>query len=277
MSGDAKFIAQALLGGSVPGSNRRFSAEKIYGLHIGVVTNNQHPDGEHAVQFRLPNYFDDQNSWWARIATGMGGAEMGGFGFLPEVGNEVLVAFIDGDPNKPIVVAALWNGKDKIPQQIKVTEKNTALDIPNSKQGGKNNYRFLKTRSGHSMMFSDEDGKELISLRTKSGSELYLDDTSGSEKLRMYDKDNKQWFEVDVPGKKITLQTDTGEIYIKAKTKITMECEDFILKATKTVKAESGTTTEHKAGSSWKQESGSTTDIKAGGTMTQKAPMIKLN
>ena len=104
-------------------------------------------------------------------------------------------------------------------------------------------------------MFSDEDGKEHVSLRTKSGNELVLDDTSGKEKIQLYDKDNKQWMEIDVKEKKITIQTDTGDIYIKAKKKIVMECEDFSLKASKTIKVESGKTTEHKAGSTWKQES----------------------
>jgi uncharacterized protein (DUF2345 family) len=86
-----------------------------------------------------------------------------------------------------------------------------------------------------------------------------------------------QWLEIDVPAKKITLQTDTGDILIKAKKKIIMDCEDMEVKASKSIKFESGTTSEWKAGSSIKWESGSTSDYKAGGTMTHKAPKIDLN
>ena len=270
-------IISSLIGGGGAGSSNRFSGEKLYGIYEGVVTNNKHPDGYYMVKVKLPNYFPDQESWWCRIVTGMSGADRGGHYLLPEVDDEVIVAFVNGDPNQPVVVGGVWGGKDKFPQKVKVTPSNTELKIPNVDQGGKNNYRFFQSRNGHVLMFSDEDGKELVSLRTKAGHELVLDDTSGKEKIQLYDKDNKQWMEVDVPGKKITIQTDTGELYVKAKTKITMECEDFILKASKSIKTESGTTTEHKAGTSWKQESGSTMDIKAGGTMTQKAPLIKLN
>ena len=57
-----------------------------------------------------------------------------GFYFLPEVDDEVLVAFEQGDARFPYVVGALWNGKDAPP------EKN---------DDGQNNVRAIKSRSGH--------------------------------------------------------------------------------------------------------------------------------
>lgn len=251
--------------------------DKLYGVYIGVVTNNKHPDGHYMVKVKFPYFYDTDESWWCRIAQGMAGNEMGGLYLLPEPGDEVLVSFLHGDPNQPIVVGSLWNGKDKLPQKITTTPDNKELKIPNVDQGGKNNYRFFKSRNGHTLMFSDEEGKLHVSLRTQAGNELVLDDTDGKEKIQLYDKDNKQWLQIDVPKKTITLQTDTGDIVLKAKKKILLECEDFELKASKSIKTDSGAQTELKAGSTAKFESGANMDIKAGGTMTQKAPTIKLN
>lgn len=266
------------LGGSLQNLEGKLAPERLFGVHIGIVTNNKHPDGDYSVKVRLPYFFDasKDESWWCRIASPMAGKERGMY-LLPEPDDEVLVAFLNGDPNQPLIIGSLWNGKDVFPKKIPVTPTETEYSIPNVDQGGKNNYRFFRSRSGHVLMFSDEEGKLRISLRSQAKNELVLDDTSGKEKIQLYDKDRKQWLEIDVPGKKITLETDTGDILIKAKNTITLDCKDLVVKAAQTIKVESGTTTEHKAGSSWKQESGAAMDIKAGGTMTQKAPMIKLN
>jgi len=250
--------------------------ERIHGVQIGTVTNNVHPDGEFMVKVNLPYYFSQDESWWYRISMPMAGKERGMY-ILPEVGDEVLVCFLNGSPNDGIIIGSVYNGKDKFPQKLKVSPDNKELKIPNSDQGGENNYRFFHSRSGHTLMFSDEKGKMHVSLRTQAGNEFVMDDTDGKEKIQLYDKDNKQWLEIDVPKKTITLQTDTGDICLKAKKKILLECEDFELKASKSAKMTSGTSTDIKAGSTMKTESGSTMDIKAGGVMTQKAPTIKLN
>jgi uncharacterized protein involved in type VI secretion and phage assembly len=266
------------MGGSLHNAEAKLAPERMFGVHIGIVTNNKHPEGEYMVKVRLPYFFDPNkdDSWWCRIGSSMAGKDRGMY-LLPEPEDEVLVSFMNGDPNQPIIIGSLWNGKDVFPKKVKATPDDTELKIPNVDQGGKNNYRFFQSRSGHVMMFSDEEGKERISLRTKSSHELVLDDSSGGEKIQLYDKDNKQWLEIDVPGKKITLQTDTGDILIKAKNTITLDCKDLVIKTGKSIKVDSGTSTEFKAGSTWKQESGGVMDIKAGGVMNQKAPTINLN
>ena len=126
-------------------------------------------------------------------------------------------------------------------------------------------------------MFSDEAGSLRISLRTKNQNELVLDDTEGEEKIQLYDKDNQQWLEIDVPNKKITLQTDTGDVLIKAKEKITLDCTDLVIKAKKSVKLDSGDNTEFKAGKDMKLEAKSNMNFKATGNINQKGTKINLN
>lgn len=82
------------------------------GLAIGLVTNNDDSDGQYRVRVKFPNLGDSIESTWARIATPGAGKDRGML-FLPEVGDEVVVAFEHGDTRRPVVLGALYNGKDK--------------------------------------------------------------------------------------------------------------------------------------------------------------------
>ena len=91
----------------VAGINDRF-----YGVVVGIVTNNQDPDNMHRVKVRFPWLNQDHESNWARVATSMAGNGRGAY-FLPEVDDEVLVAFEHGLIDQPYVIGSLWNGKDQ--------------------------------------------------------------------------------------------------------------------------------------------------------------------
>ena len=134
-------------------SNPRESG-KIYGVVMGLVTNNQDPDKMGRVKVKFPWLSDDQESWWARIATPMAGGGRGVY-FLPEVDDEVLVAFDHGDVRFPYVLGGLWNGKDS---------------PPTTNDDGKNNIREVKSRSGHIIRLDDSNGDEKIEVVDKTGS-----------------------------------------------------------------------------------------------------------
>src|SRR5215472_353851 len=107
-------------------------SDRIYGVVVGIVTNNQDPDGMGRVKVKFPWLSDQDESWWARIATVMAGSSRGSY-FLPEVNDEVMVAFEHGDVRFPYVLGALWNGKDS---------------PPTTNSDGKNSIRLIKSRSG---------------------------------------------------------------------------------------------------------------------------------
>jgi len=127
---------------------------KFYGVAVGIVTNNKDPDGLARVRVKFPWLSDDQESWWARMATPMAGPSRGVY-FLPEVNDEVLVAFEHGDVRFPCVLGALWNGKDKPPV---------------SNDDGQDNIREIKSRSGHIIRMDDTSGNEKIEVIDKTGS-----------------------------------------------------------------------------------------------------------
>jgi uncharacterized protein involved in type VI secretion and phage assembly len=147
-------------------------SDKILGVAIGIVTNNKDPDGMGRVKINFPWRDAGDESDWTRIATLMSGKEMGTF-FLPEVGDEVLVAFENGDIEHPYILGSLWNGKDKPPE---------------TNQDGKNNIRKLKSRSGHEIILNDEKSKEQVLIKTKGGHTILLDDSSGGEKIEIKDQ-----------------------------------------------------------------------------------------
>src|SRR5262249_39229390 len=90
---------------------------RFYGVVVGVVTNNQDPDDMHRVKVRFPWLSKDTErveSNWARVAAPMTGRGRGQY-FLPEVDDEVLVAFEHGQIDHPFVIGSLWNGQDTPP------------------------------------------------------------------------------------------------------------------------------------------------------------------
>ncbi|MDD5320652.1 MAG: phage baseplate assembly protein V [Methylococcales bacterium] len=141
----------------VAGFNDRF-----YGVVVGIVTNNQDPDNMHRVKVRFPWLNQDHESNWARVATSMAGNGRGAY-FLPEVDDEVLVAFEHGLIDQPYIIGSLWNGKDLPPE---------------SNQNGKNNHRTFKSRSGHIIRFNDEDGRETIEIIDKTGNNKIVIDSA---------------------------------------------------------------------------------------------------
>lgn len=122
--------------------------DRIYGVTVGIVTNNQDPADLGRVKVQFPWLSDSEESHWARVATPMAGASRGLY-CLPEVDDEVLVAFEHGRPDFPYVVGALWNGRDAPPE---------------TNPDGENNKRTLKSRSGHTIRLDDTDGDEKIEI-----------------------------------------------------------------------------------------------------------------
>ncbi len=130
---------------------------------IGLVTDNTDPDGLARVKVKYPHLTEDHASYWVRLAAPMAGPGRG-IEYLPEVDDEVLVAFEHGDIRRPYILGALWNGKDKPP-------------LPNSEavKGGKVVRRITKTRTGHQMDFDDGAGK--IRVVTAGSHSLEMSDT----------------------------------------------------------------------------------------------------
>jgi len=196
---------------------------RINGVVVGVVTNNQDPDGMGRVKMKFPWLSDQDESNWARVAAPMAGPERGIY-FLPEVNDEVLVAFENGDPAYPYVIGALWNGKDAPPAK---------------NDDGKNNVRVIKSRSGHVIRLNDEDGKEMIEIIDKGGKNRIVIDTA---------KDT------------ITITSGKDVVFSAAQGTLKFEAQKVEIKSTADMKLEAGANLEAKAAAQMTLK-GATVDI----------------
>jgi len=148
---------------ALPPYNPHF--EPIVGSLIGLVTDNKDPEGLYRVQVQYTVPSGEILANWARVKTLMAGVEFG-WACLPEPDDEVLLKFIHGFPDLPIVVGALHNGKDKIP-------------FDNS--DGKNDERIFWSRNLHKLTFNDKSGSEFVSIY--SADEATTMDMKTSDKL----------------------------------------------------------------------------------------------
>jgi uncharacterized protein involved in type VI secretion and phage assembly len=147
-------------------------SRRWFGVYTALVSEVRDPDGLGRVKVRLPWAPDaggDRYEAWARVATMMAGRNRGSW-FMPDVDDEVLVAFEAGDPRRPYVVGALWNGIDTPP---------AAMD------GGATNHRkVLRSRSGLTITMDDTDFSPRLTLETPAGQRLTLADGAGHVEIR---------------------------------------------------------------------------------------------
>jgi phage protein D len=146
------------------------------GLVIGVVTDNQDPEGQGRVKIKYPWLSSEHASDWARIVT-LGGGKERGIEFLPEINDEVLVGFEQGDIHYPYVLGGLWNGQDAPPK------KSSQLI-----SGGKVQQRIIRSRAGHTITLDDADGGGGVTVEDKNGNVIKLD--SGANALSIEVKGN---------------------------------------------------------------------------------------
>src|SRR5688572_28993399 len=93
-------------------SRSRSTDQRYYGVAEAIVTDVNDPEQEGRVKLKYPLFDDNTVSDWARVRQLYAGKGYGTF-FIPEVDDEVLVAFVHGDMKMPIVLGGLYNGSDK--------------------------------------------------------------------------------------------------------------------------------------------------------------------
>jgi uncharacterized protein involved in type VI secretion and phage assembly len=174
------------------------------GVVIGVVTNIKDPDNLGRVRLKFPWLSEDGESEWARVATLMAGRGRGCV-FLPEVDDEVLVAFEHGDMRRPFVIGALWNGVDVLPAEFV--------------NDGKNNLRLIRSRSGHL---------------------IKLDDTEGGERIEVIDKTGKNTVVIDSQANTITITADQDLLLDAPQGRLSLNAQELELKSVAAIRIEAG-------------------------------------
>lgn len=126
------------------------------------------PENLARVQVRLLNFdgvTDHDGPIWARLGVPLAGNNRGTF-WVPDIGDEVLVAFVNGDSRWPVVIGGLWNGRDNPPETM---------------DGEGNNYlKVFRSRNGVKLTMDDTPGQEAVILETPGGQKITLKDGPGT-------------------------------------------------------------------------------------------------
>jgi len=175
---------------------------RFYGVYIAQVVDIKDPDGQGRVRIKLPWSADNGDAdyqAWARVATLMAGNDRGTW-FIPDEGDEVLVAFNAGDTRHPYVIGALWNGKDQPPESMD--------------KSGNNNPKTIQSRSGVRVSLNDDAGQESLTLETPGGQRLLLKDGPGAVEI------------ADSNGNSVKLETNGITVNASAKVSISASVVD---------------------------------------------------
>jgi uncharacterized protein involved in type VI secretion and phage assembly len=181
------------------------------GVAVAIVRDNKDSSGLGRVKVSFPWHSQPQQSYWARVATPMAGKNRGIY-FIPEVNDEVLVAFERGDMRFPYVVGSLWNGPDPAPQ---------------NNGDGKNDVRVIHSRSDHKITI-DDGSNPLVQIELADGKRVTLD---------------RNGIEIDdEQGNRITIQSRGGSVSVQAATSLSLKAPQITIEASGTMTVKAGGT-----------------------------------
>ena len=245
---------------------QREERTRIYGVVVGIVTNNKETNGRYMVKVRfpwLPNGDESgqtsQESDWCRIATLMAGNGRGHY-CLPEVGDEVLIAFEHGEIMRPYVIGSLWNKTD-------------AAILDN--KGGKNNLRTFKSRSGHVLEFCDDkDNGEKVSIISNGAAKIVIDDKAKT--IQIYGHSGNNFVQIDDQNKKVSV-TSADKVELKSTGDYNIDCDNLNINAKTNITIKAGSNLDMKASSNFTLKAGSQGTVQSGATLTVKGSTVNIN
>lgn len=216
---------------------------------------------------------DSKSSCWIRVSQNWAGKKWGAF-FFPRVGQEVLVDFINGDPDQPIISGAVYNADLMPPYALPAEKTQSGIKTRSTKEGGADNFNELR--------FEDKKGSELLYIQAEKDKQLYVKNDQNDK------TDNDHNVEIGNDRKVDIANNDSLKV---AKNRIAEMGDNDTLKVGKTLNIEAGDEIIIKTGSAQIKMSssgnitieGTNIDIKGsnvkvdGSAITLSAGIIKLN
>lgn len=223
------------------------------GLQTGIVKQTgKDPAGEFRVLVTLPLIPEGTAGVWARLGTFYGSNKAGAF-FYPEVGDEVVVAFMNEDPRYPVILGSVYSKKLAPP---------LAPDEKNFKKA-------LVTKGKLQVLFDDEN--KVIEIQTPGKHVIKLDDKSGALSIRDSNDNN-----VSLSKGGISL-TSASNLKLSAKANISVEAGanlDLKAKANATLE---GLQVAHKAKAKFAANGAAAAEVTSSGILTVRGTLVKIN
>ena len=165
--------------------------DTFQGIYSGSVLDNRDPENLARVLVRVPALKDANKGVWARLATMMAGRDSGTL-FIPAVGDEVLVAFVQGDLRAPCVIGGLWSTTTPPPP---------VSDPPTS-------VMLIRSRNGTTLRIVDEQDNNGLSVETPGGQRMTLQDDPDTVRIE------------DAHGNSVTLSTSGVKVLAASKVEV---------------------------------------------------------
>lgn len=236
------------------------SQNLMNGLTLAEVTNTEDPDnlGRVKVKMLLRDSTENETNW-ARVIVPFAGSTMGMY-MIPNVGDVVVIAFLGGHIDKPLVLGGVWSKTSKPP-------------VDNEK--GKNNSKIIKTRSGHTITLCDEEGKEKIEVKSSKGAIVTMDDKA--ETVEIKDSGGTNCIKMDSKGGSVSITADK-KLELKAgSTTVTLDGTGNKLEMKSNTVEMKGMQVNVKGDTTLKLESGATLEVKAGAVAQIKGATVTIN
>jgi phage protein D len=181
-----------------PPQERDWSASLV----VGVVTNNNDPQGMGRVRVKYPSLSDSEESEWARIATPSSGNERGLL-MLPQPDEEVIVGFEHGDARRPIVVGSVFNGKDKPGTEL-LQQKKGDFGLVSNEKIHMHSKKDFEIKSDQKMVVEvTQDANHKISGN-------YNHETTGNGKLKAQQYNIEAGSTLSVKGVSVTVEASAS-------------------------------------------------------------------
>jgi Rhs element Vgr protein len=237
-------VAASLNGGLLPG---------VSGLQIGVVMKlDGDPMGEQRIQVKIPVMQATAPGVWARLLQFHASSGFGAF-FLPEVNDEVLVGYLNGDPSSPVVLGALYSSSHQPPYAI----------------AAENDTKAIVTRCMHRIEFNEKD--KVITVITPGNNQIVLDDKN--QAITVLDQhNNSATFSsagIALDSKSDIKLTATGNVTITASGSVDIN-------ATADLKA-TGMNVTCEAQAAFTGKGSASAELSAAATTTVKGAMVLIN
>lgn len=225
----------------------------VEGLQIGVVKKlDEDPDGQSRVQVAVPILQAKDEGVWARLAIFHASNGIGAF-FVPEIGDEVVLGYLNNDPSNPIVLGSLYGPKNKPPYEL----------------SAENNTKAIVTRSELKIEFDEE--KKITTIITPGENKVVLSD---DEKSILLQDQNDNKVELSPDG--IVLDSPK-DISITAKGKITIDAMDAIDVSSQADVSVKGLNVNHEANVGFVAKGNASAELSASGQTTVKGAMVMIN
>lgn len=225
----------------------------IKGLQTGIVKQiGKDPGGEFRVLVNLPILQDNSKGVWARLGNFYASNKIGAF-FYPEIGDEVIVGFMNDDPRYPIILGSVYSKKLSPPY---------TPDDKNSKKA-------LVTKSKLEISFDEQN--KIIEIKTPGKHTIKMDDKSGAISIQ---DSNRNTVSLSKGG---IAMDSASNIKITAKGNITIQATGNLDLSAKANASMEGLQVAHKAKAKFSANGAASAELTASGMLTVRGALVKIN